>query len=201
MPVENFSDQSTERRRARQDAAFGYAATDIRAPSPGVCPRSRERGFVCVMVCVCVSFFRLHLGEEGRVAGSQRPIVPSCELAGQDQLVRTGIKNTKMLYLRMPKPISHPQLKNSTPTRSNAFLSLLSGTTRYPRHRSNAQRTRSARPRAPLLPSLMTIYTFHSLRPPQCVSTGPGVVRLAGMANERTALRIAAEPLRDEMDS
>ena len=100
MPVENFSDQSTERRRARQDAAFGYAATDIRAPSPGVCPRSRERGFVyaatdirapspgvcprsrergfvCVMVCVCVSFFRLHLGEEGRVAGSQRPIVPS----------------------------------------------------------------------------------------------------------------------------
>ena len=111
MLVENVSDQSTERRRACQDAAYGYAATDIRAPSPGVCPRSRERGFVCVMVCVCVSFFRLHLGEEGRVAGSQRPIVPSCELAGQDQLVRTGIKNTKMLYLRMPKPISHPQPK------------------------------------------------------------------------------------------
>ena len=35
---------------------------------------------------------------EKKVA-SQRPIVPSSP-------VRTGIKNTKMLYLRMPKPIS-----------------------------------------------------------------------------------------------
>ena len=35
---------------------------------------------------------------EKKVA-SQRPIVPSSP-------VRTGIKNTKMLYLRMPKPIN-----------------------------------------------------------------------------------------------
>ena len=31
-------------------------------------------------VCVCVSFFRLHRGEEGRVAASHSP-----ELAGQDR--------------------------------------------------------------------------------------------------------------------
>ena len=47
----------------------------------------------------------------------------------------------------------------STPTRSYAFLSLVW----YPRHRSNAQRTCSARPRAPLLPLLMVLfYTFLS---------------------------------------
>ena len=40
--------------------------------------------------------------------------------------------------------------------RSNAFLSLVW----YPRHRSNAQRTRSARPLAPLLPLLMTFFYF-----------------------------------------
>ena len=39
-------------------------------------PASRERG----CVCVCVSFFRLHRGEEGRVAASHSP-----ELAGQDR--------------------------------------------------------------------------------------------------------------------
>ena len=66
---------------------------------------------------------------------------------------------------------SPPATKNSTPTRSNAFLSLVW----YPRHRSNAQRTtRSARPRAPLLPSFMTlIYTFFPFvsrfyNPPGC---------------------------------
>ena len=45
----------------------------------------------------------------------------------------------------------HPQPKIAPQPRSNAFLSLVW----YPRHRSNAQRTRSARPRAPLLPLLM----------------------------------------------
>ena len=46
-------------------------------------------------VCVCPS---LDCIVEKKVA-SQRPIVPSSP-------VRTGIKNTKMLYLRMPKPIT-----------------------------------------------------------------------------------------------
>ena len=54
---------------------------------------------------------------------------------------------------------SPPATKNSTPTRSNAFLSLV--LVWYPRHRSNAQRTHSARPRPPLLPSLLVLlYTF-----------------------------------------
>ena len=41
----------------------------------GVCPRAVNGD-----VCVCVSFFRLHRGEEGRVAASHGP-----ELAGQDR--------------------------------------------------------------------------------------------------------------------
>ena len=48
-------------------------------------------------MCVCV-FPSLDCIVEKKVA-SQRPMVPSSP-------VRTGIKNTKMLYLRMPKPIS-----------------------------------------------------------------------------------------------
>ena len=48
-------------------------------------------------MCVCV-FPSLDCIVEKKVA-SQRPIVPSSP-------VRTGIKNTKMLYLRMPKPIN-----------------------------------------------------------------------------------------------
>ena len=60
---------------------------------------------------------------------------------------------------------------HSTPTRSNAFLSLVW----YPRHRSNAQRTHSARPRPPLPPSLMSIF-FTGLRPcVPCVSRPPDV--------------------------
>ena len=58
----------------------------------GVCPRAVNGD-----VCVCV-FPSLDCIVEKKVA-SQRPIVPSSP-------VRTGIKNTKMLYLRMPKPIS-----------------------------------------------------------------------------------------------
>ena len=50
-------------------------------------------------MCVCV-FPSLDCIVEKKVA-SQRPIVPSSP-------VRTGIKNTKMLYLRMSKPIRLP---------------------------------------------------------------------------------------------
>ena len=48
-------------------------------------------------------------------------------------------------------------MPNSPPIRSNAFNRL----GWYPRHRSDALRTRSARPGAPLPPSLMTFFTLH----------------------------------------
>ena len=190
----------------QQSAAVPAKTPPSATPPPTSVPRlpayARDpvNGDLCASWCACV-FPSLDCILEKKVASQARSASHSPELAGRGPIGQDRHQKHEDALFAYAKTNQPPATKNSTPTRSNAFLSLLSGTTRYPRHRSNAQRTRSARPRAPLLPSLMTIYTFHSLRPPQCVSTGPGVVRLAGMANERTALRIAAEPLRDEMDS
>ena len=82
---------------------------------------------------------------------------------------------------------SPPATKNSTPIlRFRAFLTD-GNLVWYPRHRSNAQRTCSARPRAPLLPLLMVLfYTFYRYGPEL------GRVRFACVSCPR--LRFSNEP-------